>query len=67
MSGSVTLRITKYTADRVTANGQLQLPGATGSVPAKSTRTRSPVTLTATRIAIGSAVTPSPSSHSSAR
>src|SRR5262245_55382524 len=50
MSGSVTQRTTKYTAERVTAGGQLQLPGPAGSVPAKSTRMASPATVTATRI-----------------
>src|SRR3974390_350716 len=67
MSGAGTLRITKYPADRVTASGQLQLPGPAVSVPVKSTLTRSPDTVTATRMAIGSSETPSPSSHSSAR
>ena len=54
-------------AERVTAGGQLQLPGPAGSVPVKSTRIRSPAIVTATRIQRSSSVTPSPSSASAAR
>src|SRR5687767_12243102 len=57
MSGSVTQRTTKKTADRVTAGGQLQFPGPVGSVPVKSTVISSPAIVTATRIHSGSAVT----------
>ncbi len=67
MSGSVMARTTKYTADRVTAGGQLQLPGPVASVPVKSTRMRSPAMVTATRIHRSASVTPSPSRASSAR
>ena len=50
MSGSVSARTTKNTAERVTAGGQLQLPGPAGSVPVKSTVSASPSIVTATRI-----------------
>ena len=64
MSGSIATRTAKYTADRVTAMGQLRFPGPVGSLPVKSTVIASPLMVTATRITMSSSVTPSPSRHS---
>ena len=58
-SGSVRQRTTKYAAERVTASGQLRLPGCCGAVPAKSIATFSPAIVTAAR------TTSSPSGASS--
>jgi len=56
-----TTRRAKRHAERVTDSGQLTLPSTWSDVPAKSIRSASPSTLTATSIGMSSSTTPSPS------